>query len=59
MKDKRCKEECFANYEGLCRALAEPIRKNCPFKRTDITWEQQVADVAQHNSLRSVHGELK
>lgn len=57
MRDKRCKEECFANYGGLCRALVEPIRKDCPFKRTDITWEDQVADVDKRISLRSVYGE--
>ena len=58
MREKPCKEECFANYYGICRALVEPIR-NCPFRRTDITWEDQIRDAKEYKSLRSVHGEYK
>jgi len=55
VKNGKCNRECFANHEGMCRALAEtPIKGECPFRRTDITWEQQSAEIVLHNSRKSL-----
>lgn len=53
----RCNRECFANYDGLCRALKEVPTGKCPFRRTDITMEQQYADMALYNPLAKVENE--
>ena len=50
----RCDKECFANKDGECAALTEPIKGECPFRRTDITMEQQKADMAAYNSKGSI-----
>ncbi len=51
-----CKRECFANYEGLCRALIEiPEKGECPFRRTDITMRKQNLDMQLYNSTKSLN----
>lgn len=55
VKEGRCDRECFANLDGTCLALQEiPRRGECPFRRTDITMKQQYADIALHNSQKSL-----
>lgn len=50
----RCDKECFANKDGECQALTEPIKGECPFQKTDITMEQQIADMAIYNSNKNL-----
>ncbi len=47
----RCKEkDCFANSKGGCRCLSDNNfgGRHCPFRRTDITWEDQVYDCEEY-----------
>ena len=53
----RCDKECFANKDGECQALTEPIKGGCSFQRTDITMEQQIADMTRYNSNKSLNNE--
>ena len=48
-----CGKECFANIYGKCQALTEPYRGECPFRRTDITMEQQCKDMEGYYSKNS------
>lgn len=55
VKNGRCNRECFANHEGMCRALAEvPKKGKCSFQRTDITMQGQYADITLYNSHKSL-----
>ena len=56
VKNGKCNRECFANHNGECRALAEtPRTGECPFRRTDINMQDQYADMALHNSMKSLN----
>lgn len=55
VRNGKCNRECFANHNGECRALTEiPETGECPFRRTDITLQKQYADMALHNSQKSL-----
>ena len=55
VKKTKCDRECFANRDGVCWALSEtPKTGECPFRRTDITMQKQYADIALHNSKKSL-----
>lgn len=55
VKKRKCNRECFANYEGMCRALTEtPKTGECPFRRTDIDLQEQYEDMARYNSQKSL-----
>ena len=55
VRNCKCNRECFANYEGMCRALTEtPKTGECPFRRTDINIKDQYADMALYNSQKSL-----
>ena len=55
VRNGKCNRECFANYEGMCKSLTEiPKTGECPFRRTDINMQDQYADIALHNSQKSL-----
>ena len=54
VKNGKCDRECFANHEGMCRALSEVPKGKCSFQRTDITMQDQYVDMALYNSQKSL-----
>ena len=52
-------KECFAHHRGKCRCLANNNfgGRHCPFKRTDITWEEQERDCEVYADSRKGGGE--
>ena len=55
VRNGKCNRECFANCEGMCRALAEiPKDGECPFRRTDISMKKQYEDITLYNSQKSL-----
>lgn len=55
VREGKCSRECFANHEGLCRALKEvPAYGECPFGRNDIDIRDQYADIEVYNSKKSL-----
>ena len=47
-----CDKECFANRDNRCMALSVSIKKDCPFRRSDITMEQQNKAVMRYSSTK-------
>lgn len=47
----KCKDKtCFAYYKGNCRCLSNNNfhGKRCPFRRDDLTWEEQLFDCEEY-----------
>ena len=53
-RDDKCNRTCFAQKYGRCQALAKTPIGDCPFQRTDITMEEQLAHMAISEHRRYV-----
>lgn len=54
-----CDKECFANKDNRCLALDSAYRGECPFRRTDITMQDQIDQMIRYDPRRGLWQNLK